>query len=125
MAIGKVEGAMAKTQMIFAFLAELGLLAAGCGGSSPASAKKSAGTPTTTSKKEEDPHPNRDDLTTASHCRGCRCPGFQAVNTTKSSSWRRSRPPLALKPNSTLSVAETYEWTLTLGEWNRVNEEVS
>jgi hypothetical protein len=39
MAIGKLEGAMTKTQMIFALLAELGLLAAGCGAFSPASAK--------------------------------------------------------------------------------------
>jgi hypothetical protein len=43
---------MAKTQVIFTVLAGLGALAAGCGGSSSAPAKKSVGTPTTTNKEE-------------------------------------------------------------------------
>jgi hypothetical protein len=52
MAAYKGVGAMAKTQVIFTVLAGLGALAAGCGGSSSAPAKKSVGTPTTTNKEE-------------------------------------------------------------------------
>ncbi len=70
-------------------------------------------------------HLNCDDPSIASYCRGCRCPGCQAASTAKSSAWRRSRTPVTPKSNSTMSVAETYDCTLTLGEWKRFNEEAS
>ena len=70
-------------------------------------------------------HLNCDDPSTASYCRGCRCPGCQAANTEKSSAWRRSRTPAAPKSYSTRSVDETYDCTLNLGEWKRFDKEAS